>query len=148
MVDNCQEIAVEIDDSSEAVKHDQPSVCVTPPIPSKSGEGGILRWFAAHFICGIWIYRFFIGSVNLFKFFSAAIMPVGARSLVPAFYWSHDGSRYASESSTIMIAFFFISCTWERCGSVVECLTRDRGATGSSLTGVTVLWSLSKTNLS
>ena len=36
---------------------------------------------------------------------------------------------------------------WERSDSVVECLTRDRGATGSSLTGVT-LWSLSKTHLS
>ena len=33
---------------------------------------------------------------------------------------------------------------WERSGSVVECLTRDRGAAGSSLTGVTALWSLSK----
>ena len=29
-------------------------------------------------------------------------------------------------------------------GSVVECLTRDRGATGLSLSSVTVLWSLSK----
>ena len=28
---------------------------------------------------------------------------------------------------------------WERSGSVVECLTRDRGATGSSLTDVTAL---------
>ena len=37
---------------------------------------------------------------------------------------------------------------WERSGSVVECLTRDRGARGSSLTGVTALWSLSKTHLS
>ena len=36
----------------------------------------------------------------------------------------------------------------ERNGSVVECLTRDRGAAGSSLTGVTALWSLSKTHLS
>ena len=34
----------------------------------------------------------------------------------------------------------------ERSGSVVECLTRDRGAAGSSLIGVTVLWSLSKTH--
>ena len=33
-------------------------------------------------------------------------------------------------------------------GSVVECLNRDRGAAGSSLTGVTALWSLSKTYLS
>ena len=36
----------------------------------------------------------------------------------------------------------------ERSGSVKECLTLDRGAVGSSLTGVTALWSLSKTNLS
>ena len=36
----------------------------------------------------------------------------------------------------------------ERSGSVVECLTRDREATGSSLTGVTGLWFLSKTHLS
>ena len=35
-----------------------------------------------------------------------------------------------------------------RSGSVVECLTRDRGAAGSSLTSVTALWSLSKTHLS
>ena len=35
----------------------------------------------------------------------------------------------------------------ERSGSVVECLTRDREAGGSSLT-VTGLWSLSKTHLS
>ena len=32
--------------------------------------------------------------------------------------------------------------------SVVECLTRAGRATGSSLTGVTALWSLSKTHLS
>ena len=36
----------------------------------------------------------------------------------------------------------------ERSGSVVECLTRDQRVAGSSLTGVTVLWSLSKTHLS
>ena len=28
---------------------------------------------------------------------------------------------------------------WERSGSVVECLTRDRGAAGSNLTSVTAL---------
>ena len=33
-------------------------------------------------------------------------------------------------------------------GLVVECLTRDRGAAGSSLTGITALWSLSKAHLS
>ena len=32
--------------------------------------------------------------------------------------------------------------------AVVECLTRDRGALGLSLTGVTALWSFSKTHLS
>ena len=36
----------------------------------------------------------------------------------------------------------------ERSGSVVEGLTQDLGAMGSSLTGVTALWSLSKTHLS
>ena len=36
----------------------------------------------------------------------------------------------------------------ERSGSVVECLTGDQRAAGSSLTGVTALWSLSKTHLS
>ena len=42
---------------------------------------------------------------------------------------------------------FLLVCR-ERSGSVVECLTQDRGVGGSSLTGVTVLWSLSKTHLS
>ena len=36
----------------------------------------------------------------------------------------------------------------ERSGSVVECLTRDKRVAGWSLTGVTALWSLSKTHLS
>ena len=36
----------------------------------------------------------------------------------------------------------------ERSGLVVECLTRDREAAGLGLTGVTALWSLSKTHLS
>ena len=39
-------------------------------------------------------------------------------------------------------------CPWERSGWVVECLTRDRRVAGSSLTGVTALWSLSKTHIS
>ena len=42
----------------------------------------------------------------------------------------------------------FIIVIYDRSGSVVECLTQDRGAGGSSLTGVTALWSLSKTHLS
>ena len=36
----------------------------------------------------------------------------------------------------------------ELSGSVVECLIQDRRAAGSSLIGLTVLWSLSKTHLS
>ena len=36
----------------------------------------------------------------------------------------------------------------ERNGSVVKCLTQDREAGVSSLTGVTAVWSLSKTHLS
>ena len=42
----------------------------------------------------------------------------------------------------------FPSTERECSGSVVECLTRDRRAAGSSLSGVTALWSLSKTHLS
>ena len=37
----------------------------------------------------------------------------------------------------------YIPYKWERSGSVVECLTRDQGAAGLSLTGVV---SLSKTH--
>ena len=40
------------------------------------------------------------------------------------------------------------SSPWEHSGSVKECLTRDRGAVGLSLTGFTAMWSLSKTHLS
>ena len=43
---------------------------------------------------------------------------------------------------------FRTSTVRESSGSVVECWTRDRRAAGLSLTGVTALWSLSKTHLS
>ena len=39
------------------------------------------------------------------------------------------------------LSLVFVVNKWERSGSVVECLTRDRGAAGSSLIGVTALWS-------
>ena len=39
-------------------------------------------------------------------------------------------------------------CKHIRGSAVAQCLTRDREAEGSSLTGVTALWSLSKTLLS
>ena len=55
----------------------------------------------------------------------------------------------------LFIYILYITCMimqcvimWERSGSVVECLTRDRGAMGLNLTGVSVLWFLSKTHLS
>ena len=45
--------------------------------------------------------------------------------------------------------FFFVGRGGGECSSsAVECLTQYRGAAGSSLTGVTALWSLSKTHLS
>ena len=49
------------------------------------------------------------------------------------------------DGSMILMMLHHIS---ELGSAVVECLTRDRGAAGSSLTGVTALWSLSKTHLS
>ena len=53
----------------------------------------------------------------------------------------------------ICISIFAISAQHrliegERSGSVVECLTLEREAAGSSLTSVTALWSFSKTHLS
>ena len=52
----------------------------------------------------------------------------------------------------VLFTFFFFffggGGGGERSGSVVERLTRDRRAAGSSLTSVTALWSLSKTHLS
>ena len=50
-----------------------------------------------------------------------------------------------------LIKCSYINCTqniWGRSGSAVECLTPDKEAAGSSLTGVTALWSLSETHLS
>ena len=51
------------------------------------------------------------------------------------------------DKGTIYIVYFHTHVhvhIGRRSGSVVECLTRDRGAAGSSLTSVTALWSLSK----
>ena len=45
-------------------------------------------------------------------------------------------------------SFLTLKFFWELSGSVVECLTQDRRAAGSSLIGLIVLWSLSKTHLS
>ena len=39
----------------------------------------------------------------------------------------------------LCLLMFYVTSSRERSGSVVECLTRDRRAAGSSLTGVTAL---------
>ena len=54
----------------------------------------------------------------------------------------------ALDKCVILFINFLLNQNRERSGSVVESLTRDRGAAGSSCTGVTALWSLSKTHLS
>ena len=51
-------------------------------------------------------------------------------------------------STPILSNYKYLKSLRERSGSVVECLTRDRGAAGLSLVSVTALWSLSKTRLS
>ena len=52
--------------------------------------------------------------------------------------------------SGLFLLFMFSVChtLWEISDSVVEFLPKDRGAAGSSLTGFTALWSLSKSHLS
>ena len=65
-------------------------------------------------------------------------------------------NSYTTPGTMMHVHFMFFavfknlksSFSGERSGSVVECLTRDRGAPGLSLIGVTALWSLSKTHLS
>ena len=44
-----------------------------------------------------------------------------------------------SEVSVFLLMMLYCPSHRERCGSVVECLTRDRRVVGSSLTGVTAL---------
>ena len=46
-----------------------------------------------------------------------------------------------SNAPSIAHSVYRIDNIWERSGSVVECLTRDRGAAGPSLTGVAALCS-------
>ena len=74
--------------------------------------------------------------------------------------WIHTGEKSCCDSSALFVfngsemmdkicmsfSILMQFCK-ERSGSVLECLTQDRGTAGSSLT-LTVLWSLSKTHLS
>ena len=48
------------------------------------------------------------------------------------FWMRNKGNSFPLEACTVLQI-------WECSGSVVECLTRDRGAAGSSLTGITAL---------
>ena len=50
-----------------------------------------------------------------------------------------------SDDTSIQSKKLFSTPTSNRCVTSVTQMTRDRGASGSSLTGVTALWSLSKT---
>ena len=47
---------------------------------------------------------------------------------------SNDGTK-----EEVIFTYIIPRSRWERNGSVVECLTRDRGSTGLSLTGATAL---------
>ena len=59
--------------------------------------------------------------------------------------WGHKNEKYWPDQ---LIEEGYSFLLRELSGSVVECLTRNRRAAGSSLIGVTALWSLSKTHLS
>ena len=88
-------------------------------------------------------------------------------------YFSNNADKYAEKLFSLLIAMPYMTSdmyknrhhhklchklpvkshrshatSWEPSGSVVECLTRDRGAAGSSLTGIIALWYLSKAHLS
>ena len=118
-------------------------------------QGFLLR-FCTHRNYFNWVFR----STKLCKY--------AIRSLIWS-YVPHDTPRYLKYSRTPrrqsniplfdQVYYIFVNLNVyfqlmyhkikrERSGSVVECLTRDRRVAGSSLTGVTALWSLSKTHLS
>ena len=70
---------------------------------------------------------------------------MGQKKLFVAFPWVETST---GPGGFMICVFINMTGTRERSGSVVERLTQDRRAVGSSLTGVTALWSLSKTHLS
>ena len=49
------------------------------------------------------------------------------------------GGKVVRTAAAMVLSYLVYWQDGERSGSVVECLTRDRGATGSRLTGVTAL---------
>ena len=79
------------------------------------------------------------------KTFGMYLAIIGLENLFAVFFeWSQKTCRFYC----VCLVYAQTDHSRERSGSVVECLTRDRWAAGSSLTGVTALWSLSKTHLS
>ena len=78
----------------------------------------------------------------LYRLINSGVLQSAQFYLFRWLFWRTQSTLKIAKSSPPTIN------TRERSGSVVECLTRDRGAAGSSLTGVTALWSLSKTHLS
>ena len=58
------------------------------------------------------------------------------------FPFRRQGGQASPWAPAMQIFVFQILYEWERSGSEVECLSRDREAVGTSLTGVTALWSL------
>ena len=73
----------------------------------------------------------------------------GVESTIPARSYTFVEIDHEIISTVILLpsaeSFKIYKQKWEPSGSKVECLTLDLGALGLSLTGVTVLWSLSKT---
>ena len=85
------------------------------------------------------VYRFYVGSESESRKLFVTLIEMGTNQNPTDDIKQHEKyPLYKEEPRNVL----------EGSGSVVECLTRDRGAAGSSLTGVTALWSLSKTRLS
>ena len=75
--------------------------------------------------------------------FASVHLPGFASVHLSGFAWVHLSGFWSVHLSGFLSVHL---SGYRKCsGSVVECLTWDRGAPGLSLTGVTALWSLSKT---
>ena len=83
----------------------------------------------------------FLSSVDIFFFYFNHYNRMPSQNAIMV-------SNYWDPQETHSVIAHIQNMFLERSGSVVECFTRDREAAGSSLTGVTSLWSLSKTHLS
>ena len=111
---------------------------------SASGRPWHLQWQK-------WNFKFYRNQQKIFLLsgFGSQVTGRDTTSRLP----SKDRTKYERQVVFLILAStqdFSTNCIcsnyafnkqrrWERSGSVVECLTRDRGAAGSSLTGVTAL---------